>query len=96
MTPSQAAREPKSNGQRRPRGAYSVASYRRAITRACLKAGIPPWHPHQLRHARACEIDSLYDIETTRIVLGHSNIETTRGYAPGDTMKARRVALEIG
>jgi integrase len=35
MTPSQAARRPKENGQRRPKDHFTVVSYRRAIERAC-------------------------------------------------------------
>jgi integrase len=35
MTPSQSARQQKENGQRRPKDHYTVASYRRAIERAC-------------------------------------------------------------
>jgi integrase len=42
MTPSQAARRPKENGQRRPKDHYTVASYRRAIERACeIAFGMP-------------------------------------------------------
>jgi integrase len=42
MTPSQLARQPKENGQRRPKDHYTVASYRRAIERACeLAFGMP-------------------------------------------------------
>ncbi len=29
---------------------FTVHSYGRAIRRACEELGIPPWHPHQLRH----------------------------------------------
>jgi integrase len=35
MTPTQAARQPKEGGKRRPNDHYTVASYRRAIERAC-------------------------------------------------------------
>ncbi|HEV8066968.1 MAG TPA: site-specific integrase [Planctomycetaceae bacterium] len=42
MTPSQAARRPKENGQRRPKDHFTVASYRRAIERACeIAFGMP-------------------------------------------------------
>jgi len=42
MTPSQAARRPKRGAGRRPKDRYTVASYRRAIERACeLAFGMP-------------------------------------------------------
>jgi integrase len=42
LTPSQAARQPRENGQRRPKDHYTVASYRRAIERACeIAFGMP-------------------------------------------------------
>ncbi len=32
---------------------YERNALRTAIRRACKKAGVPHWHPHQLRHAAA-------------------------------------------
>lgn len=96
LTPSQAARRPKENGKRRPRDHYTVPSYRRAIERACVLAGIPTWHPHQLRHTRATELRRQYGVEAVRAVLGHSNIEATELYAEVDVQRARQIALEVG
>ena len=42
---------------------YTTASYRRAITRACEKAGIPSWTPHRLRHNAATHIRKEYGLE---------------------------------
>ncbi|MBW2223906.1 MAG: tyrosine-type recombinase/integrase, partial [Deltaproteobacteria bacterium] len=39
--------------KRQPRECYDSATYRRAIQRACKKAGIARWHTHQLRHNAA-------------------------------------------
>ena len=36
---------------RLPRERYDADSYGNAIRRACKKAKVPHWHPHQLRHA---------------------------------------------
>ena len=58
-TPSQNKRQPAALPRRPPRDCYSVSSVRRAIERACRAAGIDPWHPHQLRHARAWEVVSI-------------------------------------
>lgn len=75
---------------------YDKDSYRRAIARACVKAGIQHWHPHQLRHTAATNIRSRYGLESARAVLGHSNVSTTEIYAEQDANVARRIAAEIG
>ena len=51
---------------------YSEKSYARAIRDACKDHDIPGWTPNQLRHARATEIERLYDFETAREALGHA------------------------
>jgi integrase len=86
--------------QGRPRAAlrdgYDVASYRRAIRRACLKAGVPVWSPLQLRHARGTEIRKRYGLEASQAVLGHAELGVTQVYAEVDRETARRVMAEIG
>jgi integrase len=79
-----------------PRDHYDVASYRRAIRRACEKAGIPIWCPNQLRHARGTEIRKRYGLEASQAVLGHSELGVTQVYAEVDHDTARRVMGEIG
>ena len=51
-TPLSCGNSPGINRRRRPkpRERYDTSSYWRAIARACEKAGVPRWHPHQLRH----------------------------------------------
>ena len=36
----------------------------------CVKAGVEPWSPNQLRHAGGTEIRAKYGLETAKIVLG--------------------------
>lgn len=38
--------------KRRPGDCYTIASYRRAIVRACKRAGVEPWAPNRLRHVK--------------------------------------------
>jgi integrase len=96
MTPSQAARRPKVGGRRRPKDRYTVASYRRAIARACVVAKVPVWHPHQLRHTAATELRREYGVEIARTILGHASLDATEIYAEADWQRARQVALEFG
>lgn len=96
MTPSQAKRRPKRQRKRAPAEHYSRDSYRRAISRACAKAGIPNWHPHQLRHTAATLLRKQFGIEAARVVLGHQSAQITEVYAEIDQSKARDVMARIG
>jgi len=75
---------------------YTTDSYRRAIQRACDKAGIPRWHPHQLRHNAATFIRKEYGIEAAQLILGHRRAEVTQVYAETNREKAIEVASKIG
>ncbi len=86
----------KSNPRKMPGDSYSTASFRRAIGRACDKAGIPRWTPHQLRHAAATEIRKAYGLEGAGSVLGQADLNTTQIYAEINHDLARRIASEVG
>jgi integrase len=63
---------------------YTVASYRRCITRACEENNLPHWFPGQLRHTFATKSRKEYGMEVTSILLGHADIDTTKVYAERD------------
>jgi len=96
MTPSQAARKPKARRGSPPKDCYTKDSYRRAVARACRKAGVEHWSPNQLRHSSATVIRERYGIEAAQMVLGHSDPKTTQIYAERDFETAARVMREIG
>ena len=96
MTPSQAARKPKRNRDRKPGDCYLPNSYRLAIKRACLKAQVPVWRPNQLRHTAATEIRREFGLEAAQAILGHASANITQVYAERDSEKARRIAGEVG
>jgi integrase len=81
---------------RRPGERYKVASYDRAIAKACKRAGVPHWAPNQLRHTRATELRKEYGLDTARAVLGHTSPAVTEVYAELDTAKAAEVMGRIG
>jgi integrase len=99
LWPSHVKHQERRRGKR-PRAAlrdgYDVASYRRAIRRACLKAGIPIWFPLQLRYASGTTIRKKYGLEASQAVLGHAELGVTQVYAELDHEAARRVMSEIG
>ena len=86
----------KTSPKREPAEHYTVDSYRRAIARACKRAGVPHWHPHQLRHGRATVIRKKYGLEAARVILGHRSAAVTEVYAELDVARARDVMKEIG
>lgn len=75
---------------------YTSHSYRRAIERACLNAGIPTWAPNRLRHNRATELRQRYGLEAAQTVLGHRKADVTQIYAERDFQFAEKVMGEIG
>jgi integrase len=95
VQPSQVNRK-----KRRPRCApgerYCPGAIALAVRRACRKAGLPFWHPHQLRHAKATEIRREFGVELARVVLGHSSLAMTELYAEVDRAQAMEVIAKIG
>lgn len=75
---------------------YTVDSYRRAITRACDRAGVTRWSPNQLRHARATEVRALAGLEAAQTILGHTRADVTQVYAERDFQRAMSIMGEIG
>lgn len=75
---------------------YTTESYRRAIQRACDKASIPRWSPHQLRHNAATEVRKEFGLEAVQVTLGHSKADVTQIYAERNEELALKVARERG
>jgi len=74
--------------------AYAPEAYARAVARACVLAGVPHWHPHQLRHNAATLLRRELGIEAARVVLGHSSAAVTEVYAEMDLAKAKDAVKE--
>jgi len=75
---------------------YTTASYRRVISRACIKAGVKSWHPHQLRQNAATLLRKEFGLDVARIVLGHRSPAITDLYAELDREKAFDAMLKSG
>jgi integrase len=86
----------KANPIRKPRKRYTCRSYRRAIYRACDKAGVARWSPNQLRHRAGTEIRSRFGLEAAQCVLGHTRADVTQIYAARDQQQAAEIMREIG
>jgi len=84
------------SSKRQPREAYDSSSYRRAIQRVCEKAGVPRWHPHQLRHNAATALREQFGIEAARVILGHRSAAVTEIYAEVNRSRAIEVMGQFG
>ena len=81
---------------RRPGEHLSVEGYRRAVERACRRAGVERWAPLQLRHTALTEVRRLYGLEGAQVRAGHARADVTQVYAERDDALARRIAEEMG
>ncbi|MCC6796666.1 MAG: site-specific integrase [Candidatus Hydrogenedentes bacterium] len=75
---------------------YTVNSYRRAVQYGCMKAKIPVWNPHRLRHNAATIVRREYGLEAAQLILGHARADVTQVYAEVNHVKAIEVAKSIG
>ncbi|MGL6193557.1 MAG: tyrosine-type recombinase/integrase [Thermoguttaceae bacterium] len=75
---------------------YRRDSYRNAIKRACAKAGVSHWFPHQLRHLAGTLAREVGGLDAAQQFLGHSNASVTEIYAQVNNAKADSVAEIIG
>lgn len=97
VQPSQASRaKPSDVLKRRTRPMYSKETYAQAVRRACDRAGVPAWHPNQLRHTFATEVRSRHGLEAAQVLLGHRKADVTQVYAERDRKLAEGVAAAIG
>jgi integrase len=95
VPPSQVNRR-KANPARVPGAEYTVAAYGYAVRKAAGKAGVPHWHPNQLRHTFATAVRKAHGLEAAQVLLGHSRADVTQVYAERDTALAAAVAAKIG
>jgi integrase len=95
VQPSQANRK-KRKAKKQPGERYTVLSYDRAVTRACLRANVPHWHPNRLRHTKATELRREAGIDAARVVLGHRSPRVTEVYAEIDAGKAAEIMGKLG
>jgi integrase len=96
LYPSQRARRPKADPKRRLGARYSPRTYYHAIQYGCARAGISPWHPHQLRHNTATELRRRFGLDVSRVVLGHTSAQTAEIYAELDEARAAEAMGAVG
>jgi integrase len=69
-------------GRKRAPGArYTTGTYRQAIERACVRAGVPTFTPHRLRHLAATRTREELGVDVARALLGHTLASITEVYS---------------
>jgi len=101
ITPATHGNRPGTNRKAEPEWepgeTYSAVSYRQAIVRACEKAGIAKWTPHQLRHEAATRMRRALGLEAASELLGHGSAAITDAvYAERDEGKILKLAQRTG
>jgi integrase len=74
---------------------YADDTYRRAVIRACERAGVQQWTPNRLRHTAATLIDQRFGRLQASLVLGHSSPDTTAIYADRNLPLYREVITQF-
>lgn len=83
-------------GDRVPGNRYLSTSYSRMLLRACIKAGVKPFTPHQLRHTAATRIVTECGWQAARAVLGHKSLNTTLIYVESELSLALPAVGRLG
>jgi integrase len=95
VQPSQLDRK-KSKPRKQPKECYTMNTYATAVAKACIKANVPHFHPHQIRHTHATLVRRQFGLEAAQVALGHSQAQITEVYAERDFALAAKVAKQIG
>ena len=92
VQPSQQVSKAVDNPEVQPGDRYTQDSYRRAVARACKRAGVTQWHPYQLRHLSLTEIRDALGVEHAQAMGGHSRIDITEVYVKQSERRAIEAA----
>jgi integrase len=91
VQPSQIDRS-KDAPEKLPGDRYTQDSYRRAIDRACKRAGVERWFPYQIRHLTLTQVRDALGAEAAQAIGGHSRVDMTEVYAKLSEAKAIEAA----
>jgi integrase len=79
-----------------PAAEYTPLTYAHAVRKTAEKAGVPHWHPNQLRHLFATEVRREFGLEAAQVTLGRWRTDVTQVYAERNEALAAEVAAKIG
>lgn len=71
---------------------YTTEQVRKAVDFACRRAGIPYWHPHQIRHEKYSEVSRQHGDTAAALLAGHSSTRMGERYDHSKVEKAAKFA----
>ncbi len=74
----------------KPGDCYEAGSFRQAIARAAKLANVPHWTPYQIRHLVGTTVAEALQLESSKALLGHQDLQTTQIYSTA----TRKMAIE--
>ena len=84
-------------GEGTVRAAINRVAYAEFIRLTCIRAGVEPWTPHQLRHTRATQVAHLYESDAAAAaVIGDTEHVARTIYVDPNEAVARRIAKATG
>src|SRR5262249_3906996 len=86
----------KRSPKRPPGKYYHDGSYKTAVARAWVQAGIPVFRPNRIRHSFGTRVRHDFGLEAAQVLLGHSKADVTQLYAERNLSLAVEVAKKIG
>jgi integrase len=66
-----------------------------AVKRACVRAGVDPFVPHELRHTTATTLVDAVGLESAQRLLGHSDVAMTAHYSKKADAQAIKAAKTL-
>jgi integrase len=75
---------------------FTDHGYASLVRAAAERAGLPGFHPNQIRHTVGTEVRRRFGLEAAQVVLGHTKADVTQVYAERDMKLALMVAGEVG
>ncbi len=97
VTPCQVCRKkPAAELKKASRARFTDDGYAAWVRRACVRAGVRPWKPGQLRHSFGTEVRARFGLEAAQVLLGHKNARVTEVYAETALAKGIEAARAMG
>lgn len=71
-------------------------TYANLVREACLRAGVAPFVPHELRHTALTKVRDAIGVEAAQALAGHARADTTAIYTRQTAALAAEVAAKLG
>jgi integrase len=81
--------------RKRPGVEYTTMAYGHAIRAACRAAGVPPWRPHQIRHAIVTQLAARHGPVVAGAAVGQKTLAVTLRYVTPDQAAGQQAIADL-